>query len=128
MDPVEAALGAFAMVRTVIGLAPLVAAGASARLLGFPASEDTATARVMGRLFGVRDIGLGVMIAWAVPRPELWIPLILLNVLTDFGDLSAFVVGLQGRPDLRRALGTCAVIAGLAVAAWIALAVVILQR
>ena len=28
------------------------------RMLGFPASHDNPTARLMGRFFGVRDIGL----------------------------------------------------------------------
>ena len=40
--------------RIALGLAPFVAAGPSSRLLGFPASHDTATARLMGRFFVVK--------------------------------------------------------------------------
>lgn len=128
MDAIEMALGAFAVVRAVIGLAPLVAARPVSRALGFPKAEDTASARVFARLFGVRDIGLGAMIAWSIPRPELWIPLIVLNALTDAGDLGAFAAGMRGRPDLRRALGPCAAVAGAAVVAWTVLGLVILGR
>ena len=56
--------------RIALGLAPFVAAGPSARLLGFPASHDTATARLMGRFFGVRDIGLGVLAFYGIRHPE----------------------------------------------------------
>ena len=42
------------------------AAGLSARLLGFPAHHDNATTRLMARWFGVRDIGLGVLVFWVL--------------------------------------------------------------
>src|SRR5438105_1537644 len=58
------------LARIAIGLAPMVAPATSAKLLGFPASHDNATARLMGRFFGVRDIGLGVLALWAVRHPE----------------------------------------------------------
>lgn len=122
---IEIILAAFAAVRAVIGLGPLVAAGPLTRALGFPPGEATASATVFARLFGVRDIGLGALIAWCIPRPETWLPLIALNALTDLGDLGAFVAGMRGRPDLRRPLGLCSIVAGGAVVAWGVLAAAI---
>ncbi len=115
MVPLLLFLGA---ARALLGIAPLIAAGPTVRLLGFPPGEATASAIVFARLFGVRDIGLGAIIAWSVTRPEVWPALVLLNLLTDVGDLSAFLAGMRGRPDLRRALGLCAAVATLAVATW----------
>lgn len=48
--------------RIAIGAAALFAPGRTARLMGFPADQDNATARLMGRLFGVRDVALGVLV------------------------------------------------------------------
>src|SRR5262249_23083346 len=52
---------AMAALRAAIGVAPFVAAGPVSRLLGFPAAQDTPTSRLMGRLFGVRDVALGAL-------------------------------------------------------------------
>lgn len=59
-----------ALGRIALGIAPFVAAGPASRTLGFPASHDNATSRLMGRLFGVRDVGLGVLALWALQHPE----------------------------------------------------------
>jgi len=111
-------LAIFAVIRIVIGLGPFVAAGLVTRWLGFPASESSTSAVVFARLFGVRDIGLGAVILWSIDRPELWGPVVVLNGLTDLGDLVAFLLGMRGRPDLWRPLGACAAIAGPACLAW----------
>ncbi len=116
-------LYAFAALRTVIGLAPIVAAGPLVGLLGFPPGEDTATARVFARLFGVRDVGLGAMIAWSADHPDAWLPMIGLNLCTDLGDLCSFAAGVRGRRDLRRPFGASAAVAGSAVIAWAALGI-----
>ncbi len=119
----EALFAAFAVIRIGIGLAPIVAAGPLVRALGFPPGEDTASARAFARLFGVRDIGLGALILWAIPHPEAWVALIALNGATDLGDCIAFLVGLRGRPDLRRPFGACAAVAASAVLGWCLMAV-----
>lgn len=103
--------------RIVLGLAPFVAAGPSARLLGFPAHHDNATARLMGRLFGVRDVGLGVLVFYGLKHPEVLGFLVLFNALTDFGDVVAVGVALAGREGIDRgalASGAMALPAGLA--------------
>jgi hypothetical protein len=81
--------------RIILGLAPFVAAGPTSRLLGFPQSHDNATARLMGRFFGVRDIGLGVLAFYAIRHPEAAPFIFLFNAAMDAGDL--FAIGLAKR-------------------------------
>ena len=81
--------------RIILGLAPFVAAGPASRLLGFPQSHDNATARLMGRFFGVRDIGLGVLAFYAIRHPEAARFIFLFNAAMDAGDL--FAIGLAKR-------------------------------
>jgi hypothetical protein len=97
--------------RIVLGLAPFVAAGPSARLLGFPASHDTATARLMGRFFGVRDIGLGVLVFYALLHPETAPFIFGFNALMDAGDLTAIMIPLVKRQGIDRAAGMSALFA-----------------
>lgn len=111
----------FAVIRVLIGLGPIVAPGPLVGVFGFPQSEVTPSAIVFARLFGVRDIGLGAIIAWSVSRPEVWPAMMLLNGLTDTGDLLAFLAGMRGRPDLRRPMGMGAAVAGSAALAWLVL-------
>ena len=106
--------------RIVLGLAPFVAAGPSSRLLGFPAAHDNATARLMGRLFGVRDVGLGVLVFYGLQHPDVLPFLVLFNALTDFGDVVAVAIPLVGRDGIDRgalASGAMALPAGLS---WLA--------
>jgi len=89
--------------RIALGLAPFVAAGPTARLLGFPVAHDTPTARLMGRFFGVRDIGLGVLAFYAVRHPESAPFIFLFNAFMDFGDLFAIAIPLVRRDGIDRA-------------------------
>jgi hypothetical protein len=89
--------------RIALGLAPFVAAGPTSRLLGFPKSHDTATARLMGRFFGVRDIGLGVLAFYGVRHPEALSFIMIFNALMDFGDLIAIAIPLVKRQGIDRA-------------------------
>jgi hypothetical protein len=87
--------------RVILGVAPFVAAGPASRLLGFPVEHDNATARLMGRLFGVRDVGLGVLVLAAMGRPEIGFVL-LFNAATDFGDALAAGIPLARREGIDR--------------------------
>lgn len=89
--------------RVLLGLAPFVAAGPSARLLGFPRSEDTPTARLMGRLFGVRDVGLGVLAFASVLHPAAAPFVFLFNAAMDAGDVVATSIPLVKREGIDRA-------------------------
>jgi len=97
------ALSGMALGRIAIGAAPFVAAGPSSRMLGFPASHDTATARLMARMFGVRDIGLGVLVFWALRHPEALPFIMLFNAAMDAGDLASILVPLVKRQGIDRA-------------------------
>ena len=63
--------------RILLGLIPFFAAKKSAKILGFPDAHDTATTRLMARFFGVRDVGLGVLVFYALAHP-VTLPFILL--------------------------------------------------
>lgn len=106
--------------RVLLGLAPFVAAGPSSRLLGFPKSHDNATARLMGRFFGVRDIGLGVLVFYGLNHPEALPFLLVFNAITDFGDLFAISIPLARRQGIDRAALASAAFALPAGIGWLA--------
>lgn len=89
-----------ALGRIAIGAAPLVAAGPASRLLGFPAAHDNATARLMARMFGVRDIGLGVLALWGLRHPEALPFIFLFNAAMDAGDLVSISAPLLKRQGI----------------------------
>jgi hypothetical protein len=105
--------------RILLGLAPFVAAGPSSRLLGFPREHDSASTRLMARLFGVRDIGLGVLVFYGLRHLEALGFLVVFNALTDFGDLVAIVIPLARRQGIDRAALTSAAFALPAGLGWL---------
>lgn len=107
------------VMRIVIGLAPFVAASASSRMLGFPREHDTPTARLMARMFGVRDIGLGVLAFYAARHPETAAFLFLFNAAMDGGDLLSIAAPLVKRQGIDRAAATSAAFALTGGLAWI---------
>jgi hypothetical protein len=105
--------------RILLGIAPFLAAKPSARLMGFPVEHDNPTTRLMARLFGVRDIGLGVLVFYGLRHPETLAFLIIFNALTDFADLVAIVIPLARRQGIDRAAWTSAAFALPAGAGWL---------
>ena len=106
--------------RVLLGLAPFVAAELSTRLLGFPPEHDNPTSRLMARFFGVRDVGLGVLIFHGLAHTEQLPFLLLFNALTDFGDLFAIAIPLVRRQGIDRAALGSAAFALPAGLAWLA--------
>ncbi|MHB8417791.1 MAG: DUF4267 domain-containing protein [Myxococcales bacterium] len=106
--------------RVLLGLAPFVAAGPSARLLGFPQAHDNATSRLMARFFGVRDVGLGVLVFYGLAHAAALPFLLVFNALTDLGDLVAIAVPLVKRQGIDRAAWGSAAFALPASLAWFA--------
>lgn len=92
--------------RILLGLAPFFAAGPISRLLGFPTDHDNATSRLMARLFGVRDVGLGVLAFYGLEHPEALGFVLIFNALTDFGDLAAIAIPLARRQGIDRGAWT----------------------
>ena len=115
-------LAAMAAMRVLLGLAPFVAAAPAARLLGFPPEHDNPTTRLMGRLFGVRDIGLGVLVVYGLQHPELLFPIVIFNAFTDLGDLVAIAIPLVRRQGIDRGALASAAFAAPAAIAWFTVA------
>ncbi len=96
--------------RVIIGLAPLLAPGPTSRLLGFPRAHDNPSARLLGRLFAVRDVALGVL-TWQVrDDPKLLRHAFRINAAIDVSDATAAALPpLLGRRGIdRAALSTAA--------------------
>jgi hypothetical protein len=105
--------------RVLLGVTPFVAAGLSSRLLGFPVEHDTPSARLMARFFGVRDVGLGVLVFFALSHAA-FLPFVLwFNALTDFGDLTAIAIPLVRRQGIDRAAWASAAFALPAGVGWL---------
>jgi hypothetical protein len=105
--------------RILLGLMPFVMARRGSILLGFPEAHDTPTTRLMARLFGVRDVGLGVLVFYALGHPAVLPFVILFNALTDFGDLFAILIPLVRRQGIDRAAWSSAAFAAPAGVAWL---------
>src|SRR5277367_1186942 len=105
--------------RIALGLAPFVAAGPASRLLGFPARQDNPTARLMGRFFGVRDIGLGVLAFYAIRHPETAGFIFMFNAWMDAGDLLAIAIPLVKRQGIDRAAAGSALFALIGGIGWL---------
>lgn len=108
-DPVPLGLQRYALGgavgRGVIGAAPILAVQPTMDLLGFPPQHNNASARVMARLFGVRDIGLGVLVAQSRQDPVALRRAFALNLLTDLGDAAVLSVPLVLDQGLDRPAG-----------------------
>ena len=112
-------IAAMGVGRVLLGLAPFVAARRSARLLGFPDAHDNATARLMARFFGVRDVGLGVLAFYGLGHVAVLSFVLLFNALTDFGDLIAIALPLARREGIDRGAWASAAFALPAGLAWL---------
>jgi hypothetical protein len=121
MSFITVAVTGMALGRIVLGLAPFLAAAPAAKLVGFPASHDTPTARLMGRLFGVRDIGLGVLALWGLRNPEVLPFVLLFNAFMDAGDLVATGIPLIKRQGIDRGAAMSAMFATIGGLGWLAM-------
>jgi hypothetical protein len=113
------AVSGMALVRMALGVTPFIAARPASRLIGFPASHDTPTTRLMARFFGVRDIGLGVLALWALRHPEALPFIALFNAAMDAGDLFSISIPLVRRQGIDRAALASAMFATSGALSWI---------
>ena len=113
---------AMAVGRIAIGAAALLAPGPTSKLLGFPREHDNPTARLMGRLFGVRDVALGVLV-WRFKDDPAVAPWVFrFNADIDAGDATAIAVAVAGRQGIDRGALSSAVPAVGAAVGWSTLA------
>ena len=95
--------------RTAIGLAPIVAYEQTYPLLGFPLEHDNPSAQLMARLFGVRDIGLGVVTMASTNDRTSLRRAFLFNAATDLADATMIAIPLIAHdeidPAARRSMG-----------------------
>lgn len=107
--------------RVVIGLAPLLAPGPTSRLLGFPRAHDNPSARLMGRLFAVRDIALGVL-TWQVRDDRVLLRhAFRINAAIDASDMTVAALPLLGRRGVDRAALSTAAFAFAGANVWLTL-------
>jgi hypothetical protein len=116
----EIIVTAMGVCRVILGLAPFLAIRISSRLLGIPKEHDTPSARLMARLFGTRDVGLGVLVFWALQVSPTSLGFVLVfNAITDLGDLIAIAIPLLRRQGIDRLAWTSAGFAAPACIAWL---------
>ena len=110
---------AFGVGRIALGLAPIVAARPASNLLGFPRDHDNPTTRLMARLFGVRDIGLGVLAIAAVQGLASLPFVFLFQAAHDLGDAMMISAPLVKRQGIDRAAATSLAFALIGASLWI---------
>jgi hypothetical protein len=108
--------------RIAIGAAALLTPRMTSRLMGFPTEHDNPTARLMGRLFGVRDVILGVLVLTMHDDPRIARSIYQLNAAVDAGDAASMATAIIGRQGIDRAALSSAALAVPAAFGWIHLA------
>ncbi len=93
--------------RVVIGLAALFAVDRAAMWFGFPPEHLTPTMRLFARLFGNRDIGLGVLVFAALGDVSFLRFALLFNAAHDALDWCAIAVPLLRKQGIRRPAALC---------------------
>ena len=73
----------------------------------------------MGRFFGVRDIGLGVLALWGLSNPAALPFVLLFNAVMDAGDLFATGIPLVKRQGIDRGALLSALMATIGGLSWL---------
>src|SRR4051794_25082784 len=104
---------AMASVRAVIGAASILAPSRASRLMGYPAEHDSSTARLVGRLFGVREVMLAWLVFDASRRPDgLSRNALMTQAAVDAGDVAVQIWPLLRREGIARGAARGAGVAG----------------
>ena len=121
----EAALGVFttgrlAAVRAGFGVLALLAPRLGIAVFGFPASHDSGTARLLGRLFGIRELVIaGLTLLFdddEARRPVLY----RLNAALDGSDAVVAAAAVVTRRGVDRAALSIVLVGGALAALWLA--------
>jgi hypothetical protein len=108
--------------RIVIGSSILLATRHTHRLFGIGSEHDTAALRVMSRLFGIRDVVLGVWALSARDRaPASRRVCYRVNAAVDAADLVALLIGAASGEGLVRAAVMAGAFGGVGLVSWLEL-------
>jgi hypothetical protein len=103
-----------------VGLGALVTTDLAEVVFGVPDEHDNATARVLGRLFGIRNVVLG---AWALAVQDADVEArrlcYTLNAIVDGVDVGILVWSLMRRQGIARLSLTSAALGTSALLGWI---------
>lgn len=114
---------AMASMRAAIGAASILAPSRASRIMGYPAEHDSATARLAGRLFGVRELLLAWLVVEGSGRPEgLSRNALMTQAAVDAADVAVQVWPLLRREGIARGAAGGAIVAAGAAVMWSGLA------
>jgi hypothetical protein len=106
--------------RILIGVALLFPTSLSLRLFGIPEEYDNAALRAMGRLFGIRDIALGLWALAVRDQPsDVRKVCYRVNAAVDAADICALTLGAATSKELRRAAAMSSAFGGSGLIVWI---------
>jgi hypothetical protein len=95
--------GAISAMRAAIGVGALLAPGLASRLIRFPADHDNASARAMTRLFGAREIGVGLLTLRGLDDRERLPGVLAVNATMDSLDAMVFATAIARREGIDKA-------------------------
>lgn len=107
------------IIRILVGIAPFVVPNFSVARMNLPVGHDNESYRSMFRLFGARDVVLGILTILYYPIGEYLIYLLCLNALVDAGDVVSSIIGIRTDQKMRKSGKQSTFIAGAAFSAWI---------
>lgn len=106
----------------VLGLVAFLFPSRAARVFGFPAEHDNATARTIGRLYAIREAARGVQLTYEArsergPQPFT----IGMNLAIDAADAAMLAAAIRRRAGITRAAGSIFVFAATTCVFWLRL-------
>lgn len=108
-----------AAARAGFGVLALFAPGLGIRLFGFPPKHDNATARLLGRLFGVRELALAALTLLYDDEPVRRPSLYRLNAAVDGSDAALGALAIVSRRGIDRAAFMVMLAGGGLAASWL---------
>lgn len=105
--------------RMILGLAPIIAAEPLSKLLGFPEAHNNPSTRLFARLFGVRDIGLGILVIFLLKDIELLRWGLIFNAFHDLADIGMIAIPLWRKQGMKKAALLCMMFACGGLISWL---------
>lgn len=101
-----------------MGIAPFISGQWALKIMKFPEGYANASTLVMTRLFGVRDIGLGILTLMFMSQPASLTFLLVLNFCMDAGDVFSYLLAWRSDSNMKTAALNSGGVAFLAVIFW----------